>query len=167
MKWLIISVVVLSLIGSVMWAMPTPRQRFESRLRLKGRALGFQVQLAQLQLPRARGEVEAERISAPAYRLMRTNLSRAERDQWRTWRVCRLDAIANNGLPEGWCWGEGEGVLDAAELALLAQMIDALPKDVLAIESTPLQLSVFWHEGREEGLDAIHAAMQPLLERKI
>lgn len=167
MKWLIISVVVMSLIGSIMWAMPTPRQRFESRLRLQGRALGFQVQLSRLQLPRARGEVEGEQISVPAYRLMRTNLSRIERDQWQNWRICKRETVANIGLPSDWCWSEGEGKLSDGQLALLNGLIDALPQDVVAIESTPLQLSVFWYEGREEDLPLIHAAMQPLLEQKV
>lgn len=167
MKWLIIVFIIMSLIGSVMWVMPTPRQKFQAQLRLKARALGFQVQLVQLHLPRQRGEVEPETPTLPAYRLMRQNLSRQERDALTPWRVCRVDNIANTGLPEGWSWSEGEGALGGEALKRVRDAIATLPEDVLAIESTPLQLSVFWNEGDEAGLTVIKDALMPLLEAKV
>ena len=167
MQWLIISLVVMSLIGSVMWVMPTPRQKFQARLRLRARTLGFQVQLAQLQLPRAQGEMEAETLSVPVYRLARTNLNRAERDAWVAWTVCRVETVANQGLVPGWSWIKGEGALPASALALLNEVLSRLPADVVALESTPIHLSAFWHEHDDGGLEQIHAEITPLLEAKI
>lgn len=167
MKWLIISLIVMSLIGSVMWVMPTPRQKFQARLRLRARTLGFQVQLVRLELPRARGETEGEVIDIPVYRLPRLKLERKQRDGWIEWQVCRVDTLATSGLPAGWSWRKGEGALPAASLELLDAVIQALPEDVLALESTPIHLSVFWQEGEDGGLERIHEVVQPLLEARV
>ncbi len=167
MKWLIISLVVMSLIGSVMWVMPTPRQKFQAQLRLRSRKLGFQVQLAQLELPRARGETEGETIGVPVYRLVRQNLSRQERDHWTEWKVCRVETLANAGLPHGWSWIKGEAMLSEPALQVLNSTLEQLPADVLALESTPIHLNVFWQEAEDQGLEQIHAAIEPLVEAKI
>ncbi|WP_432698649.1 hypothetical protein ACQUQP_09975 [Marinobacterium sp. YM272] len=167
MKWLIITLVVSSLIGSVMWVMPSPRERFQAQLRLKARGLGFQVQIAQLNLPRQRGEMEAETLSVPVYRQLRTNLSGKEKSDWRSWQVCRAETLATEGLIDGWSWINGEGSLSPAALERLCQTLTALPEDVLALESTPIHLSVFWKEKDERSLEQIKQAIDPLIEAKV
>lgn len=167
MKWLIISVVMMSLIGSVMWVMPTPRQRFQAQLRLRARQLGFQVQLVKLELPRATGEMEGESISVPVYRLPRHNLSREQKERWVPWTICRVSTLATAGLPEGWSWIRGEGRLSPAALESIAKAISELPDDVVAMESTPIHLSVFWNEGEGQALEQIKRASEPLLEARV
>ncbi len=168
MEWLIIAFIIASLIGSVMWVMPSPRQRYQAELRMRARKLGIQVQLARVDLPRARGEMEAETVSVPAYRFIRDNLERGERDNWISWQVHRLDTLDNTGLPEGWSWLKGQGALSATAQAQLLTLLNALPDDVVGVESTPLHLSLYWHEqGEADRLEKLHALVKPLLAQKV
>ena len=167
MKWLIITFVCMSLLGSVMWVMPSPRQRFQAQLRQNASRMGFQVRLTKLQLPRAAGEMEADAITLPRYSLFRDNLSRNEKDNWASWTVAKVKTALPNDLPEGWSWCKGEGSLNPEQLALLAKSIERLPADVSAIESTPLQLSVFWKEDEHTPLETLKQEMQPMIEQKI
>lgn len=168
MKWFIVALVVASLIGSIMWVMPSPRQRYQAHLRLKARKLGIQVQLARVELPRARGETEPEVRTIPAYRIPRTNLERNERDSWTPWEVLRVDTLDNEGLIEGWSWSKGQGVLSPVAVERINAVLSQLSDDVLGIESTPLSLTLYWDErGDESRLDDLCALTRPLLEQKI
>jgi len=168
MKWFIITLVVASLISSVMWVMPSPRQRYQASLRLKARQLGIQVKITRVSLPRALGEVEPEMRTIPAYHIARTNLERSERDNWCCWEVLRVDTLDNLGLPEHWSWSKSQAALQPAALEQLNHLLGQLPDDVLGVESTPLSLTFYWDErGDEARLDYLHQLAQPLLEQKI
>ncbi|KAA0875827.1 hypothetical protein [Nitrincola tapanii] len=167
MEWFISIVVMLSIIGSLMYVMPSPRERMQSAMRLHARQLGFSVQLVQLELPRAKGELEPQKIRIPVYRSLRPQLSSEAKDTWRTWQVCRVENVANQGLLPGWSWKLGEGCLQMAELDQLNALLEQLPASVLALESTPIHFSVFWREsGGVEGLDALHSLIQPRVQAK-
>ncbi|MCV6589924.1 MAG: hypothetical protein OIF57_13020 [Marinobacterium sp.] len=164
MKWTIIVFIMLSLVGSMMWMMPSPRQKFQAKLRLEARKLGYQVQLVRLKAPRAEGETEEETSTVTAYRLMRTNMDRKESDALIPWQAHRVQAIACDGLPQGWSWAWGEGELSEKQLTLLADVIKALPEDVVALESSPVQVSAFWkEEGEIETLEQIKAQLDQIL----
>ncbi|WP_271273923.1 hypothetical protein [Aliamphritea hakodatensis] len=167
MKWAIIILVMMSLVGSMMWVMPSQRQRFQAQLRQLAMRKGFNVQVAKVNPPRASGQVEQESFNSPVYRLPRTNISRQERETFVHWQVYKQTALAAEGLPEGWCWGEGERQLSAGQLGLLLELIARLPEGVVAIESDPVHLSVFWDErGELEDLDRIQDAMKSVTEEK-
>ena len=168
MKWAIIVLIMFSLIGSMMWVMPSPRQRFQSKLRLEARKHGFQVQLSRLELPRAQGETETEAINVPAYRLLRGALPKGEREKWTEWSVGRVDAFANEGLPEGWSWIKGERTLNPAKLAFVSQWLKTLPKEVEAVESTAIHLSLYWREPERAGaLDELHGLAKQLIDEVV
>ena len=165
MKWAIIILIMMSLLGSMMWVMPSPRQRFLATLRQQASRLGFHVQIVRLTPPRAEGQVEPETLTATAYRLPRFNLEKSEREGFTEWQVYRLNSIANEGLPGGWSWGAGERKLSAEQLAVLAALIEKLPEGVSAIESTPVHFTLFWDEKGDEGsLEQLHNLMQPVIE---
>lgn len=167
MKWAIIILVMMSLVGSMMWVLPSKRERFQAQLRQLAMRKGFSVQLAQVKPPRASGQIEQESFNSPVYRLPRTNISRNEREGFIQWQVYKQTALAAEGLPEGWCWGEGERQLSAAQLQLLLGVIERLPEGVVAIESDPVHLSVFWDErGELEDLDRIQEEMKSVIEEK-
>jgi len=151
MKWAVIVLIMFSLIGSMMWVMPTPRQRFQSRLRLDARKQGFQVSLARLKLPRAQGEMEGDERSVPLYRYRRDNLERKERDNFVGWSVGRVNALANTGLPEGWSWINGESTLDSKRLEALRQWLETLSASVEAVESDAMHLALYWREPEVPG----------------
>lgn len=168
MKWAIIALIMLSLIGSMMWVMPTPRQRFQAKLRLEARKHGFQVSLGSLALPRAQGEMEASELKSPIYRLHRSNLSRAERDAFIGYSVARVNAIANEGLPSGWSWIQGERALDARRLQRLAQWLESVPPEVGAVESDPIHLALYWREPERNGaLDELAQFAKEAIEQKL
>lgn len=167
MKWFIIIGVMLSLVGSAMWVMPTQRQKFQAKLRLHARTLGFNVQLARLDAPRAAGEMEGETISVPAYRLLRTNMERKDSDELVVWQVFRLQSMANTGLLDGWSWMHGENELTNEQLVLLNDVLATLPDDVAALESNPVQVTAYWHErGDEAVLVEIKEQLDRVLESK-
>ncbi|MBV1786515.1 hypothetical protein KQ940_00420 [Marinobacterium sp. D7] len=167
MKWLIIIFIVMSLIGSVMWVMPTPRQRFQAQLRLRAKPLGFHIQLASLQLPRQTGEVEGDTLNVPVYRMQRLNLDRAQKACWKTWKVFRGETLANEGLQEGWSWIDGERALSEVALSRLNQVLKQLPLDVIALESTPTHASAFWQEGKGEDLERIAEQLNILIDERV
>ncbi|MBN3560559.1 hypothetical protein [Aliamphritea spongicola] len=167
MKWAIIILVMMSLVGSMMWVLPSKRERFQAQLRQLAMRKGFNVQLAQVKPPRASGEIEQESFNSPVYRLPRTNISRKEREGFIQWQVYKQVALAAEGLPEGWCWGEGERKLSESQLEQLSVLISDLPEGAVAIESDPVHLSVFWDErGDLNDLDRIQDAMQSVIEEK-
>lgn len=168
MEWVISIVVMLSLIGSIMWIRPSPRERMVSQIRLHARKLGFTVQIAQLETTRAKGEMEPEKIRLPAYRVLRHDLTRDEKDHWISWQIFRTENVANQNLPLGWSWKKGEYELSKEACAIISQLIAQLPEEVRALESSPVHFSVYWREaGGTEQLDSIHAAIQPILKAKI
>ncbi|WP_261844613.1 hypothetical protein [Aliamphritea ceti] len=167
MKWAIIILVMMSLVGSMMWVMPSKRQRFQAQLRQLAMQKGFNVQVAQIKPPRATGQVEQESFNSPVYRLPRTNISRQERDSFIHWQIYKQTTLAMDGLPEGWCWGEGERKLSHSQLEKLHALIASMPEGVVAIESDPVHLGVFWDErGVLEDLDQIQDAMKLIIVEK-
>ncbi|NVK02484.1 MAG: hypothetical protein HWE12_13140 [Oceanospirillaceae bacterium] len=168
MKWAIIVLIMMSLIGSMMWVMPTPRQRFQSKLRLDARKLGFQVSLGKLSLPRAKGETEGEELNRPLYRYGRTGLDRKERDQFVGWTVARIETLAQDGLPPGWSWVRGEHTLAQARLQQLSEWLVSLPKEVDAVESDSLHLCLYWREPERPGaLDELANFAKQAVARKL
>ncbi|WP_136679482.1 hypothetical protein [Neptunomonas sp. XY-337] len=168
METFIIVFVVLSLIGSAMWMMPTRREKEQAKLRMKARQEGFQVQLVRLTAPRAQGELDEETRTVPGYRLLRTNIERRLAEELPAWQVFRVTSIANEGLPSDWSWKLGERVLDTEQLAVLEQVLSGLPRDVVALESTPIQVTAFWREDSgDESLDKIKVQLNRLMEAKL
>lgn len=167
MNWVIIVLVLLSIVGSMMWMMPSPRQRQQAKLRQAAISSGFRVQLVKVKAPRAIGEAEAEERSMLAYRLPRHNFDKADRARHVPWQIFRLNSHANTGLPEGWCWGKGEKQVDQFLSAIIV-LIEELPASVFAIDSSAGDLSVYWQEsGNEKTVEEIKTAMSKLLELKV
>ncbi len=163
MNWLVIVLIVMAMVGSIMWVMPTPRQRAQALLRQCAMRAGLQVQLVRMSLPRALGEAEPDERNCVAYRLLRRR--KGPRAELVTWQIFKLQSHANVGLPEGWSWSKGEGLLAAPALALIAELIQVLPKDVYGLESTPINVSVYWEEhGTPETVESIQQLLNRLLE---
>lgn len=164
--WGIIVLIMLSLIGSMMWAMPTPREKAQALVRSKARTLGLQVQMVRLAAPRATGEAEAEEYERAAYRHLRHGLSAAQRERLQPWQLFRLESLANEGLPAGWSWKQGERMLSREQLDMLAEALPGLPEDVVALESTSLYVTAFWGErGGVEGVEKIQAVLRKIADQ--
>lgn len=162
MEWFIIGFIMLSLVGSAMWMMPTPRERFLAKLRMQARSHGFAVQIKRVEFPRAKGEMEAETLTLSGYKMLREQP--LEFDEFPALQLFRITAMANDGLPEGWSWKFGEGVLDQQQLATLQQAISELPADVLGLEISADQVSAYWRETDEQDLPRLAAVVQQLMK---
>ncbi|MEH6471832.1 MAG: hypothetical protein V7752_11325 [Halopseudomonas sp.] len=163
MNWVIIVLILLAIIGSMMWMMPSPRQRVQALLRQRAMRLGFQVQIVRILLPRALGEAMADERDCVAYRLPRTQKRSGSKPV--PWQIFQLTSHANVGLPEGWSWSKGEDQLEQSTLGLIAELIQSLPEDVYGIESTPVSVSVYWEErGTPETVELIQQQLNRLLE---
>jgi hypothetical protein len=168
-KWIIVTIVVLSLIGSVSWVMPTPMQRAQAKIRQLAMAKGIQVKVSKLQGPRELGEVAPESYLATSYGLARQLPARGTKLDLRsshrvTWQVFKAAGLNTQGLPDAWCWNRGEGALNAEQLEHLAQLIKQLPTDVYALGANPMAVQAYWHErATPADLDALELVLKALL----
>lgn len=161
MNWMLIVLVLLAIVGSMMWMMPSPRQRAQAILRQKAMREGFQVQIARILLPRALGQMTADERDCVAYRLPRLGDAPATTEPW---QIFNLQSHANVGLPDNWSWNRGEERLSESALELINRLIDQLPDDVYGIESTPVSVSVFWEErGTPETVTELKQQLQQLI----
>ncbi|WP_207063141.1 hypothetical protein [Motiliproteus sp. SC1-56] len=168
MNWVFIVLILLAIVGSMMWMMPSPRQRAQALLRQKAMRLGIQVQISRLLFPRALGEAVADERDCTAYRLARTQDRRRGRQAPVPWQIFKVRSHANTGLPEGWSWGRGEGQLTSEQLALIAGLIEILPADVYALESTPVSAGVYWNEhGDLDTVDLVFENLEKMLEANL
>jgi len=164
MKWLIIAAVMMSLVGSMMWVMPSKRQRQQMDLRARARQLGFQVQLSRITAPRAEGESEPEQYNVAGYRLLRIGED-GKKVKTEPWQVFRVRSVRNEGLPQDWSWSFGERLLSEDKLDLLQTLLNALPAGVSSVESTPLYVTFYWDERAEASeLEGLKAQLQQLID---
>ncbi len=168
MNWVIIILLLLSIVGSMMWMMPSPKQKVQVLLRQHAMRQGIQVQMSRLLFPRATGEAIPDERDCIAYRLPRTNAIRRDKQTTIPWHIFKLDSVATNGLPEEWCWSKGEDQLEQDQLTELAELIANLPKDAYSLESTPIAVSVYWYEnGDQDSVDNIKQLLQKMLDINI
>jgi hypothetical protein len=149
-KWIIVILVCLSLIGSVAWVIPSPLQRAQAKIRQLAMIKGLQIRVGKLQGPREQGEIAPESYLATSYGLTRQSNNNREGGiaaiKKATWEIFKARGLNTQGLPEGWCWNRGEGALKSAQLNLLAELIQQLPKDVYALSITPIAVQAYWYE---------------------
>lgn len=164
MNFLIIGFILFSLVGSVMWVMPSKRDRFLAQLRMEAKGLGFQVQMVKVPYPRAQQEIESESKSAVAYRLMRKSLAKEQANNFKSWRVVRCRTNACEGLPQGWGWSVGERTLSDVTLAKLEVLLASLPEDISGLEATPVHATAFWRESEQEQLTEVLSVVEKVLQ---
>ena len=167
-NWLMILAVLVFLVGSLTWAMPTSRQRQQARLRQQAVAMGIQVRIAHLHDLCKDGAVASSRAMIMGYYLARIpvcNQSRAKLLLNHDWQIYRSHRLHGDGLPSGWCWNRGEGNLGVCQLDYLDTILKQLPDDIYAVGSNPLAVVVYWHEsGGQQCLNDIHVCLQQLLK---
>ncbi|MEH6811848.1 MAG: hypothetical protein V7677_04875 [Motiliproteus sp.] len=165
MNWVIIILLLMSIVGSMLWMMPSPKQKVQALLRQHAMRQGIQVQISRLLFPRAIGEAIPDERDCVAYRLSRTNALRRENKKTIPWQIFKLNSHATNGLPDGWCWSKGEDQLEAEQLRQMQEIIGLLPKDAYSLESTPVSVSVYWYEkGDTDSVEQIKRLLQRMLD---
>jgi len=167
-KWLIVTLVVLSLVGSVSWVLPTPLQRAQAKIRKLAMQKGVQVRISKLQGPREQGEVAPDSHLATGYTMPRASDAVKTMAKSHNWEIFKANGLHNKGLPQNWCWNRGEGALAPAQLAVLETLMMTLPKDVYAVSASPIGVAVYWHEkATPQELDDLIVFMQALLDHSL
>ena len=167
-QWLIVVLVVLSLVGSVSWVMPTPVQRAQAKIRKLAMEQGVQVRIGKLQGPREQGEMAPDSHLATGYWLPRDSKVARTMSQTHNWEIFKANGLATKGLPEGWCWNRGEGALNESQLQLLDELIAKLPKDVYAMGGSPVSAIIYWHEiSTPAELDELVKVLQTMLAESL
>jgi len=166
MKWTIIILIMMSLLGSMMWVMPTKRQKYQAALRMKAKKLGYQVQLEHVTAPRAKGEMDAEARDMTVYRLLRHGLDQQEKNTFNSWQIFRVESIADTDLSSGWSWSRGERTLNSTQLEHLNKILAKLPSGVFSLESSPVYIGAYWdEEGGEKVLEELKTLLESFLEQ--
>ena len=167
-KWLIVTLVVLFLVGSVSWVLPTPLQRAQAKIRKLAMQKGVQVRISRLQGPREQGEIAPDGHLATGYSLPRSSEAAKAIAKSHNWEIFKANGLHTKGLPDTWCWNRGEGALSEVQLAKLHALFESLPKDVYALGSSPIGVSAYWHEkGTPKDLDNLVSILKGLLDESL
>lgn len=167
-KWLIVVLVVLSLVGSISWVMPTPVQRAQAKIRKLAMEQGVQVRIGKLQGPREQGEMAPDSHLATGYWLPREGKATQVLANTHNWEIFKANGLHTTGLPQGWCWNRGQGALNDKQLQSLSDCIASLPKDVYAMGGSPMSAIIYWHEiGTPAELDDVVAVLNSMLAENI
>ncbi len=173
MNWVIIGLLMLAIVGSMLWVMPSPRDRMQAALRQRAMSAGMQVQMKLLKFPRAIGESESEERHCFAYRMPRIvvegeSTASKKLPATQAFQIFKLSGHANTGLPQGWTWGKGEGTLSDEQLSVVHEVIAKLPDSALALESTPVATALYWREhGPAEIVDQIRENLTYMINKRI
>lgn len=174
MEWLVIVLIFGAALLPIAWAIPSKRQRYESRQRLYAMKFGFQVSIKSVPMVNPKSEDlidgagrrrDATRTLAQ-YALIVQQKTNTEPNNWHISRSfdVRKPQNAEPELPEGFHWRVRLEPDDEVQLRQIRAALDILPKGVVALERSRHQLAAFWNEaGDEAGIDQLHKALQLLL----
>jgi len=154
MTILIVAVIFASLLGSVLWVMPSKRDQARMKMRLLARKSQLGVQLTHIELP-DRWDKSTTKVKTTAYHKFRVNkLKSLESD------VCLYpyEVWKYEALTENWFVNRN---IDLSEVSktILASKVDSFQAIVITIDS----VSVYWDErGGEEEVEEVKSLLNEL-----
>ncbi len=155
MATIIIVLAIILVLGSMMWVLPSPREKRQMQLRRKAMSLGVSVQLAKIDDP----DYPGEQRRCSAYRLA----NRADRKPSIKGLVFRRDPAVSDG---NWQLRKSTLAPRSGEADNLTVLLDRLPADCFAVEVVSPAVSVYWHEqGEESDVDTIFSVLQAIQEQ--
>lgn len=159
MSLLIIVLAITLIIGSMMWILPSPRERQQMHLRKAALACGIRVQLVKLEVKGLR-----EPISCTAYGLPWTRGEKPKSlwkyynknaDYGQTQSAWQSDIVATTQ--------PSFESLNPVDLDYLESMLCELPSDWLAVEQRSDATVLYWLEkGEEEAVKRINKVLRAL-----
>lgn len=157
LNYLIILILIAVVVGPIFGLMPSSKQKRQVKLRDKAMELGFHVKICQLpQLHRAQVRKE-DSVEGVAYRLPRNTKNRNERAVGSDQQLLCLRDGSEQDQPKS----------PNPLYTCLAETLEELPSDVVAVELTPLWYGVYWQErGTEEDVAIIKSQFE-ILDKKI
>ncbi|MDB4837626.1 hypothetical protein OAH87_04080 [Marinomonas sp.] len=156
---LIVIFIVLSLAGSIMWVLPSRKDRDQMALRLQARKLGLNVQLTSIDLPDKWDKTkETHKVAAYSYYHIKPLTSLSTSVWLLPYEVWKYESIT-----EGW-WSNRCLPLDQDELKALKNYSTL----ITAIKVAPEGVFLYWREsGDSESLNVLSAFIHKLAELKV
>jgi len=154
MSVIIIVLVVCLVLGSMLWVLPSAKERQQMTLRRQAMRLGLQVQLSKLDDPNN----PSDKIPCIAYRLPHNQVAKASK----SWLLYGKN-IARNADSGGWGFAWRAVKPQASYLEKLTPLLARLPDDAVALEFTPGAASLYWRErGQSEDVETIYQVLREL-----
>lgn len=127
-------VLMLSAVGSLLWALPSRFEQRQARMRESAMRSGLSLTTLNISDQSERGRINRSRRLVTAYRL------RCSAEVMHHWPQCLLLRTTSGGaygLPEHWCWAEQPVVFSSAQSRTLHLYLNSLPAWVEAWGITP------------------------------
>lgn len=159
MTLLILGLALCLILGSMLWVLPSKKERAQMQLRREAMRRGFQVQLNKLE----ERLNPFEKIHCVAYRLPR----RKVKSQALSWIIYRATEEELKQLQEAppWLYSPRSLRPTPEQQQAILLLLQALPQDVVAVDANPGRVSIYWHErGATSDLDSILRVLQELQE---
>lgn len=152
MSILVIVLAVCLVLGSMLWVLPSAKERQQMVLRRQAMRMGIQVQLSKLEDP----SNPFEKIHCVAYRLPHRQVEKGAK----SWLLYGK-TITRNPEIGGWGFGARAPRPETRYLEGLKPLLARLPEDAIALELTPGAVSVYWREkGQSEDVETIFQVLE-------
>jgi hypothetical protein len=156
MTVLIVTFITLSLMGSVLWILPSKKERQRMDLRMYARKLGLTVQLTSIDIP-DKWDKSMNRHKVVAYSYYRRKSLESFPDA--VWFL-PFEVWKYSVVTDGW-WSSKKMILPEASINILKKHSSIL----IAIKITPDSVSLYWDEaGDEQDLDDLSKIIFSLVE---
>lgn len=141
--WVMVILAILTVVGSVVWVRPSPRDQKLAAWRRDALVGGLKVSLQGLKAEPKDSGIRDD-VEGASYVLYNTD---AQKGDTTMWAVVKTEGWLKEDLQDGWSWYKENGHVDHGQVA---KLIADCPLDVLVIERTPVSSRVIWKEGGSE-----------------
>lgn len=143
---LVAGVLILSAVGSLLWAVPSKSDRRRADMRTHAMQSGLSVTTLAIPDTSMRGRIERRQRLVTAYKKRAPGASRAVLPEL---LVLRTEGEHGYGLPEGWVWRESDFRLRGHQLRHLLESLEGLPDwvECFAVLSDGIAMAIEEYEG--------------------
>jgi hypothetical protein len=151
----IIVMAITLIVGSMLWVLPSPKERRQMRLRQLAMDKGLRVQLTRIKDMGSPGKM----LDCVAYRLSE-GAHKSDRQNWKLFRTTEEWRMDING----WSFGKTLKKENFPDIEAIKDCVTQLPEDCVVVESTKYAVSIYWNEqGDENTLVDIEEVLKKLL----
>lgn len=152
-------ILILSAVGSLLWAMPSKLEQRQAQMRQAAMQLGLSLTTLNITDQSERGRIDQRRRLVTGYRL---RCPERILQDWPSCLLLRTTSGGSYGLPEHWCWAEESVVFSAAQRQVLFAYLLSLPPWIEAWGLTPEGVVAVIEE--RQGNDRVSALKSILMQ---
>ena len=158
---LVAGLLLLSALGSLLWASPSKTERRHAEMRALAMQKGLSLTTLNIADTSERGRIESRRRLVTGYKLRTRGQFRPRLPEL---TIVRTEGESGYGLPDGWVWHDAAFRLRGAEQQRLLDCIEGLPDWVECLAVLPDGLAIGFEE--RGGADRVEAVIR-LLENRL